>query len=461
MEHNNNNCNQPETIAIVGAGFSGTVVTAMLQQLAARPLNVILFDKTGHYGAGDAYNTPYPYHILNVRACDMSYSDSAPGHFVDWLKANPQHHQFLNQDAVIEQQYVPRMLYHYYLKEMLQKMRDHTTSAMQLQLIPAEVMHIQMEQDSATLMTKDGQHIKANKVVLALGNLPPAEFPFSVSANVHCIDSSWQYKEVEQIDSHANVLIVGMGLSMIDAVLTLYHRGHQGKIHAVSRHGMLPLPHANVAEPYRCQPESLPHDIRALTKKLREASKTFMQAGGDWRALINDLRQYLPMLWENSSSTDKKRFMRHVMPYWNIHRHRVHHQLTDILAELIRRDQLTLTAGRVVEVASGYAVIKPRKQSLQVKIKTDCIINCMGPSTNAFAQQPLIQSLINQQAVALDELGLGLNTNSHGAVKSPTGNVSEKIYALGPATRGVAWECTAVPEIRRQAARLVQELIRN
>ena len=53
----------PLKIGIIGAGFSGTALTAVLHRMAQKPIEIILFDKTGCFGVGDAYNTPFPFFI--------------------------------------------------------------------------------------------------------------------------------------------------------------------------------------------------------------------------------------------------------------------------------------------------------------------------------------------------------------------------------------------------------------
>ena len=49
----------PQRIGIVGAGFSGTALAAELHRLSKQPLEIFLLDKTGYFGTGAAYSTPY------------------------------------------------------------------------------------------------------------------------------------------------------------------------------------------------------------------------------------------------------------------------------------------------------------------------------------------------------------------------------------------------------------------
>ncbi|MFL6761160.1 MAG: FAD/NAD(P)-binding protein, partial [Sphingomicrobium sp.] len=65
-------------VAIVGGGFSGTILAA---QLARRGIGSILIDGSGRVGKGVAYSTTDPAHLLNVRAEAMSAWSGEPDHF--------------------------------------------------------------------------------------------------------------------------------------------------------------------------------------------------------------------------------------------------------------------------------------------------------------------------------------------------------------------------------------------
>ena len=56
-------------VAIIGGGFSGTMVAA---QLARRGIASVLIEGNGRMGRGIAYSTREPAHVLNVRAEVMS-----------------------------------------------------------------------------------------------------------------------------------------------------------------------------------------------------------------------------------------------------------------------------------------------------------------------------------------------------------------------------------------------------
>lgn len=446
-------------IAIVGAGFSGTALAATLHRFARQPLEIILLDKSGEFGAGFAYRTPFSYHLLNVRSKDMSAFEDMPQHFVDWLKTNRVIHDLLDLSQPIEEQFVPRLVYGQYLKNLLRSI-EQDASHIILKLISAEVVDVISGAQTATLMLKSGEQIQADKVVLALGNGSPSQFPFPVAADMQSINNPWHYTALNNIPNHDPVMIVGTGLSMIDAVLTLHHQKHQGPIYALSRHGLLPLPHSDHDGVYAMELEHLSTPVRSLIKHLRQMAKLHTGSGGNWRSVINELRRHLPALWQQASLRDKKIFFRHILPYWNIHRHRVHPQLDQLLTDLSKSGQLKVIGGRIVSVEKDHVNVRLRHTDVTTKLDIKWLINCMGPSLHLTSSHaPLVSCLSDRNEASFDALNLGFVTNAQGAIETPAGTTSSLLYSLGPPTKGTTWECMAVPGIRKQISMLAEALL--
>ena len=66
----------------------------------------------------------------------------------------------------------------------------------------------------------------------------------------------------------------------------------------------------------------------------------------------------------------------------------------------------------------------------------------------------LVTRLIARGLVRVDRHRLGLDVSPGLEAIGRLGAVTPGLWALGPLVRGVFWECTAVPEIRVQAAEL-------
>lgn len=451
---------QPRKIAIVGAGFTGVALVAALKRYADQPLSIYLYEKTNNFGAGDAYRTPYPYHLLNARVHDMSALEDDSDHFLDWLNQHPETKQYLELDEPLAKQFVPRILYHQYLQAILADVQSVGASLVSLQTVPAEVTKIVPTGDGVTVTLADGATSMVDDVVLALGNNPPGDFPFAVPAEVSEINNPWDYTALKDIPADEPVMIVGTGLSMVDAVMTLYQQHHKGKIYAVSRRGLIPLPHTDSKAPCHLDCASLPTDMLPLTKVVREACATLDHQGGDWRNVINHMRHSLEELWLRLDLKAKKQFLRHVLPYWNIHRHRVHEKLYNLLVQLQQQAQLQVLAGRVQGFNGETVCVRQRKTHAELNFPVKHIINCMGSSFDyALNKQPLLADLYQHDLISLDELRLGLAVNDDYQLITKSGQPLESFYTLGPPMRGELWECIAVPEIRKQCKRLAGKIL--
>lgn len=76
---------RPHPIAVIGAGFSGTM--AAIQLLGTLPLGqkVLLCERAGAFGRGLAYATANPDHLLNLRVANMSAFPDRPADFETWI----------------------------------------------------------------------------------------------------------------------------------------------------------------------------------------------------------------------------------------------------------------------------------------------------------------------------------------------------------------------------------------
>ena len=98
----------PVDIAIIGAGFSGTMLAAQLAR-AGGP-RIALIERRDEPARGTAYATDHANHLLNVRAARMSAWPDDPGHFARWLVA---------RGLGGPHDFAPRRSYGVYLEEQL------------------------------------------------------------------------------------------------------------------------------------------------------------------------------------------------------------------------------------------------------------------------------------------------------------------------------------------------------
>lgn len=446
------------TIAIVGGGASGTLVaTLLLRSAASAPIDVIVIEPSERLGRGVAYGTSCWSHLLNVRAAGMSAFVTAPAHFADWLRENV-------DAALTPQAFAPRLIYGRYLEEQLQQARRSAPSQIRFEHVRARVYGVSGRADAAVLELHDGRRIEADDVVLALGNPPPSNpLPDHCAALVL---SPWSSESINAVGKTDPVLLVGSGLTAVDVALALDDAGHRGAIQVVSRHGHWPLIHGraivvrNFMGVY-----DLPDSVRALTAALRLGARSVVDDGGSWRGVIDELRPYTNEFWKRLSLAEKRRFLRHLAPYWDIHRHRMAPEVAVRLATMCCEGRVLLRAGRIVDALDapegGLLVdIRPRGTDEVLRLAVRHVINCTGPQTDyRKLDQPLVRDLFDQGIARQDALKLGLMTSSDGALIGRDETASHVFFTLGPPRKGTLWETIAIPEIRVQAAALADRLL--
>jgi uncharacterized NAD(P)/FAD-binding protein YdhS len=307
---------------------------------------VYLIEKNAKFGGGLAYSTGNPNHLLNVRAGRMSAFADAPDHFVDWLRKRAR----TGGDAEIHgrgsDQFVPRHLYGAYIQDLLGNEIWQTGNGRNLYLVPDEAVALWQRPDDLSVQVRGGRTYEVDVAVLATGN-----FPHDDTA-AHHYANPWSPQALAGLDPEAPVLLIGTGLTMIDTVISLLDQGHAGPIHAISRRGLLPRRHGE-APP---QP-SLPLaqiDCSSIVAMLHAVRHAVRRAGGDvnaWRSIVDALRPYTQQIWQSLSTAEKRRFLRHLRPWWEVHRHRMAPVVADVIEGALRRGQLRLQAARLQALA--------------------------------------------------------------------------------------------------------------
>ena len=72
--------------------------------------------------------------------------------------------------------------------------------------------------------------------------------------------------------------------------------------------------------------------------------------GIDWRDAIAALRPVTARLWGALSVAERSRFLRHVRPFWEVHRHRMAPPLYDAFEHLRTSGRVNVIAGRIVQI---------------------------------------------------------------------------------------------------------------
>jgi uncharacterized NAD(P)/FAD-binding protein YdhS len=429
---------RPAPVAIIGGGFSGTILAA---QLARRGIANVLIDGSGRMGRGVAYSTTEGVHLLNVRAEGMSAWAGEPGDFATRFESEGGDHRG----------FAERRLFGRYLGEIL----DAAVASGNTRIVHRSAVRATEARAGWRIVLDDGETIEADALALAVGNQEPESLSAFGSGGERFIGNPWggEAKNAIQrlVQTGEDALLVGTGLTMVDLVLSLDAAGYGGKITTLSRRGLIPRSHADF-EPAAVERGELPEgDLLALWRWLRKR-------GGEvgWRAAIDSLRPYSQNLWQSLDGRQQRRFLRHARPWWDVHRHRIAPEVARTLARLIGEGRLEVVAGRIIsgrQAGDALEVDFRRRGARQAQIiQVGFAFNCTGPLHSiARTRDPLLRSLLDGGQIRPDHLGMGLEVDERS-------RAGQRTWALGPLTKGRYWEIIAVPDIREQAAAVADDI---
>jgi uncharacterized NAD(P)/FAD-binding protein YdhS len=434
-------------VLVVGGGYSGTLLAI---QLVRRGTAITLVERADRLARGIAFSTRRPEHLLNVRAGSMSALAEAPADFAQWFEA---------RSGGAPAAFAQRRLYGAYLEAHLERARSEAGD--RLETLAGEATDLREESGEQVLRLADGRELRGSAVVLAIGNLPPAAppniDPARLPAGVYAANP-WASDIAEGLRDGDELLLVGTGLTAVDAALTLDGSGFRGRITSLSRRGLLPRSHGDPSIPVPPLDPPPPSRCTALTSAVRSWARDM-----DWRSAVDRLRPHTQSIWRAAETQEHRRFLRHLRPWWDVHRHRIAPEIGARMAELQQEGRLRVIAGKIVgtEAAGEGAEVRyrPRGRSEAETLAVRRIVNCTGPQLDiSRAREPLLDSLIAAGRIRPDPCRIGIDVDADSRTLGSDGAPAARLYAVGPLTRAAWWEIVAVPDIKLQVAALAERL---
>jgi uncharacterized NAD(P)/FAD-binding protein YdhS len=383
----------------------------------------------------------------------MSALADEPDHFVNWLRTRGEYD--LVPDYELRERFIPRMIYGDYLKSLAHHYFGEVSQ------VKGEAVDV--ESDGAVTLA-DGREIRADRIVLATGNEEPAELPGAETLGAHpaWAGNPWlPWHEKLPPDTGAIVLL-GTGLTTVDAIITLRALGWLGRIHSVSRHGWLPNAHFRGIDYPDFPPAGVDLASLGLEKLLalmEHHCARLRQLGANPAIIVDRMRPHTQRIWQRFDLEEKKSFARQHAARWNVLRHRIAPEIHAQIASAQLTGQLQVHAANIERVESAgdrVGVILSNGQRLE----GDLVVNATGPQTHFTATRSvLLQNLLRRGLIAADEMEMGIRIQPDHTVIDRDGKQSTQFLALGPALRGTYWETIAVPELRGQARRVAETIL--
>ena len=437
-------------LAIVGGGAAAVALVSCLARSVKRHSvrAIDVFDVDGVLGPGKAYRTPSAAHLMNTPFKHCSIVPGDPGHLEKWLTDRGRPRPL----------YLSRQVYGEYLcaagEEAAQGLVD---SQGRVCVHKAEILDIDCEESGAegskfVLRSLGGREYRAQNIVLALGDPPPATMAVAPHATYYA--SPWPFEQLRSINARATVAIAGTGASAIDCCLHLAaDLHHRGPIQVWSRSGQLPCVQRDPARPSTeilrsaldalvmsgVGPLSLAQLKRAIdsdlaamlgegrdTRKSNDAVARFRAEIGAAEAgtpshqdYVRGLRDLAPALWKRLSPEDQRAFDENYSSLWNRYRHPVALGVARPFLKLLEQGRVQLMRGTPRGWGAGPQVV----------------INATGQDFAVERSESLLVRNILQRGLAKPHPRGGFRVDNSLGVHA-SGRATRGLYALGALTRG-------------------------
>ena len=280
------------TIAIVGAGFCGTTVAVKLLRASQATVGrILLVERVERQIGGVAYSTTSGSHALNVPAGRMSAFEDDPDDFLRFVRAS--------DPSLTGGTFVPRRTYGEYLAARL----DEARRASDLPLVRVAGKSSDRRGAKAVrLALEDGRVLRADQLVLAIGNFPPGDprgrRPRSMRAPLRpgSVAAATRSRSTD-----GTTCCCSAPDSRCSTSRSRSASRPPRPVHAISRRGLLPQPHRVSATPpphlARPRPRCWPAPPAGCSARC--AARCGQAAAAiDWREVVTSLRDDTPALWQ-------------------------------------------------------------------------------------------------------------------------------------------------------------------
>ncbi len=187
-----------------------------------------------------------------------------------------------------------------------------------------------------------------------------------------------------------------------------------------------------------------------LLGALRRAVRRATAAERTWHPVLDAARAQGEGVWRALTPDARRRVVRHLRPFWDIHRFRIAPQIDAVLGRKLADGSLELRKARLGTAEAHAAGISIDLRDLRRNATTcetfDTIIVATGPAhTDILRLQPYLSELADGGFVALDALGLDLHTASNGRPIGVSGRPEPTLFIAGPLARGTFGDCRRCP----------------
>lgn len=451
-------------IAIVGGGFTGAAVAANLaRNVASDGAAIVVFEPRGRLGAGLAYDTDNPAHRINVPAARMSLVPDDPDDFLNWMAAKGEPLGDPDALAVDGNLYPRRAVFGRYVCEFAAPF----LKSGKVEHRRERVEHIERSGNRWRLGSSAGTDLLADIVVIATTHPAPCA-PRGMDQALHghprYVPDSTVAGALDCIRADDHVLVIGNGLTAADVIASLGLADHRGPVVALSRRGLRSRGHpGEPQEPFGDFSNNPARTALELLQRVRRALRQAAEIGTSWHGVFDALRSQGGQVWRALPVVERRRLVRHLRPFWDVHRFRVAPQIDGAILHGLEQGRVRILGATIEQVERrGHVIavdIRHRHAGRRERLLFDACVVTTGPAhAGILSSQSWLADLASQGWLRLDDVGLGLACDEASRAVGANGTAERSLIVAGPLARGTFGELMGLPQVNDHAIFVAEEI---
>ena len=434
-------------LLIVGGGFGACSALAWLARFAPNGLRVAVLigsraragDTGQACGCGLAYGDQDPVHLLNAAHWNMGLLDEEPDGFTHWLSAT------LQRTALPD--FAPRADYGAFLEAQWQTSLEALAAKGTIfRLIEHDASAIDAVTEQGVTIVDDAGASHSGAALLVCAG--PTLVPLSGISHQSLITPLWPCGLQRLKGARGHVIIIGTGLSGVDAAISALSEAGVSKVTMISRDGCLPLAHDVTARQkldlhFKGTPLAVLRAVRAAAKK------------APWQAVMNALRGQANALWSAWTPSQRRSALRRLSGLWAAHRNRLPLDVMTQIAGARAQGKLEIIKGAVSLHETGDGRLSVQLDGPSTSLQPDWVIDARGFARITEDTDTLLGKALRDGHVEPSNLGYGIAGDSAHRV-SHSGFAP--IHVVGAARLGDLMETTGAPEVRTQVRESLEAL---
>lgn len=435
----------PKEIAIIGDGYAAAVMALHLLRNGISGDSIALIGPRAP-GKGNAYTCASPFFRLNVREDLPIIFSEDPLHFARWALANVNDPESKTDAGY----FYRRSDFGNYVFQLL-----HDTEGVEnIERVNAKVNKLKPADSYWTMTLDDGHQFNAKQVIIATGNSPPVwpcTVKTSVQSSARMVENPWPGDYLDNINQDDHLILLGGGLTALDAINALVGQGHRGIVSIISPRPIFPPVQALWK---RCNQPQIPKNVspRGLVHFMRNYLPTISTDSIEWQSAWEELRPPLNEVWQRFSAQERRSLLKRLGWLWSLYRFRASPQTIAAYEYLRERNQVQFAVGRAKQITCSDTKVSVLMSSGS-ELVGDRIINCTGVGSDSLSNELITSGLAAPDAL-LQSIAIDTCFRVMDSEQKPYLN----LWMIGPATMGSLGDVVASSAIAKQAEQLASQI---